>query len=324
MTFCSRYRAAVFGAGLLMLPGTALADPICEMWPKVRDTQLILNFNDIAKKYDAALKKEGLWLDQLNDHIKNGDEAMLRSMEFYDFMLLGASVTAETVALTLKISGAAIVGTGEAVLKGLDRLRLAMSVENSKSVEEAAYRVAGQKSGVAKNALKSLDIFASLLNAKDRFSDRKDTIRLLQKAEKTLRRNHKRSKRNLKKHAKAIGDLNTYKNELDGRCGKIVDHAESCISRGRTPNSARAAHELTNNCSQPVLVFWCYEGTTPKHRKPCGSKPAYFMSQTKLEPGGKQSNFYNMPAGLKLKVGACRGGYNKAIFDGSGGYFCKT
>ncbi|MEQ9609637.1 MAG: hypothetical protein RLN99_18410 [Kiloniellaceae bacterium] len=85
-----------------------------------------------------------------------------------------------------------------------------------------------------------------------------------------------------------------------------------------------SSRRFFNNRFVPIYVFWCYQGTTPQHLKPCGSAESFFTHNAVLPPGASRSNFYTMPAQLGLKTGACAGGFGSAVFDGTGGYTCTA
>lgn len=321
----------LFGA-LCGVAAPARAAGVCADWPALRDGALAVDFGGVVRRYDGALRNQALWLDQFHAFIEEGAAAGLTQQAVADILLLGASVTLDTLGLVIDASGAAMSGTGEAVLKALERLKQGIDVAASQSVEEAAFRLTAERSGITRHTLASLDVFKSLFDAKDRFADRKETIAMLREAERALRRNLAEANLGLAKAGLELDDLNAFKNAMDARCHGAVasravvaaENAETCIARGRDGDGDRASHRLTNTCAAAVYVFWCYEGTTPRHSKPCGSVESYFTHNAVLQPGASRANYYSMPAGLGLKTGACSGGFGSAVFDGKGGYTCTA
>ncbi len=294
---------------------------VCESWAKKRDGSFFNDYEQVTRDYGTALRDQRLWAEQLAEFEWENAEFKLKRDELVDFLLLGISLTTETLRLSMSFSG--VKAPRNLDLDELTKLEQRVKLANSKSVEEAAYRLVGKRSNAIKRAFGSLNIIKSLLDAKDRFKDRKETIKLVQKTGKRLRWNLQNAEREYQRASKMMIDRNEFKNAMDGACQQLGEDARGCISLDGTHESFLGiAHQVRNACGRPVLYFWCYEGTSEKHDRPCGGA-FYYRSHKVMQPDDTFANYLSAPVSLPLKYGACYGGYKTAIFDGVGGYFCR-
>lgn len=321
------FMSTLLGLGLLAAsPSLAHADyySVCDQWAKERDTAFFSDYAKVTQQYDAALKKQELWVDQFSAFIDANQEQNLKVQAIVDILLLGADTTGKTVSVALGLAYQGANYTGSKLLENLDKVEKLVGVASSGSVEEATFRAMGASNKTVGHAFDALSIFKGLLDAKDRFADRNATIDMLRKAEKKLRRNVQRARKDFDSAAKQLDYQTTFKNELDGLCSKIAPDARSCVSRSKIVDGPRSAHALKNTCDTKIYLFWCYVGGDAKNKKPCGSKSSYFTHNTTLEPGKDQANPYSMPGQFEIAFGACFGGYGTAKFDGEGGYYCVS
>ena len=191
------------------------ASSICKNWAVERDNNLIVDFDAVRKDYSDSLDSHELWLNQFDDFIENYSVGTYKSFALIEFLYLGTSITAQTVNLAMNLSG--VVAP---LPKLYSNLELAIDINNSKSVEEAAFRMVAEKSGAVKNMFASIGIIQSFVDSKERFKHHKETIILLKSNKLKLHANLKKARSGLKKSARVFKGINDYKNKMDGLCNK--------------------------------------------------------------------------------------------------------
>lgn len=192
------------------------ASPVCVDWPKTRDHSLYIDFDRIRGDYRLTLDQQELWLDQLDDFEKNYSIAAVKSITFFEFLRLGTSLTTQTLKLSLSFSGVPVNKAGL-----INAAEVATDVASSDSIEEASYRMVAERSGILAKTLSSYSIIKALLDAKEDFKHRKETIRLLQTSSKKLRANLQSARMGLAKTSQQLKDISDYKNYMDGLCNVL-------------------------------------------------------------------------------------------------------
>lgn len=205
------------------------ASPICTDWPKIRDQNLLVDFDRIHGRYTQAIDRQELWLDQLDHFEDNYSITKVKAIAVADFLTVGLTVTADTLKIAMNLSGlptgtSGYVNTAEVVTE----------VATSNSVEEASFRMVANKSGVLAKTLSSYSIIKTLLDGKERFKDHKETIKLLQRTSKKLRANIKHARRGVAKTTRQLKDLNDYKNQMDRICNKASSKVSKWVFIGYT------------------------------------------------------------------------------------------
>ncbi len=295
---------------------------VCESWAEQRDQMALGIFEDLYKDYERAIDGQALWAEHLADINSTNPEFWLKAQGVADILLVGVTVTVDTLRIATDLAGVSISTLADVDLKRISLAIEAGSLLGSSSPEYAAAHLIGRKSNVVKLALSSLSITNDLIAARDRFADRNDAIALVHAAQKKISANAARSKSDLNRTRENFDALNVLKNSLDKECAKVSPDASQCVSI--TDSDDDEASVLRNNCSKPVHAFWCQAGpstATNATNLQCGGRN-FFRKQKILDAGSTETNRYSLPTGKQFQLGGCFGARFSAAFAPNGSYYC--
>ncbi len=284
------------------------AGTICESWAEKRDGELFENYKTIAEEYGSSLDKQQLWLNELEVFIEEDAEWNLKAQKLTDFFLLGFSTTADTIKVAMCVSGICDAVDSSKTVTTLEKVRNNMQLLQSKSVEEAMSKHLAKGSGI-KHVFKSFTIIKNLIDAKERFADRDETMASLSHIRKQLQRNVDNAKRDFKKTSTDLEFQTKFKNTMDGQCNRIAEDARRCVTLGEKPHNSDSRYDsylIRNECDADIIFFWCIEDDR-KNR--CGENKIFYAYSKKISPGDLDYNQYSLNKNYKLRYGACFGKY---------------
>jgi hypothetical protein len=193
----------------------------------------------MGKDFILFGKQYKIFDEQLKEFKREYSANSLKWQSLFDALLLTANTTGNVLSTILPSSFINISNSkkvSEQVLESVEMVRYGIDVYKTESLEDRVktnmLREADNYGGVVKSIGKifqGLEVVTSLLEAKERFKDRKETISLLNKIERELRSNNKKFNKKYTKSIQDIDALNKMKNSIDGFCNSktIISTGES-------------------------------------------------------------------------------------------------
>lgn len=305
---------------LCICPTALQASPICERWIAERDDDFFTDYTKLTDRYAASVSAYSLWLSEFDEFEDANFDTNLKRQKFYDFLLLGFKLTGDVVSVTGSLSGSTAQAVATPVVSNINSTSRFTEILAAENVEEAAAAHFKRQSGV-KNFISSLTIIQALLDAKDRFADRDDTIQLIRNARLRLARELRNAQRRSDAFSNQLEFQTSFKNAMDGQCSNLTANAENCLAIGK--HERTNSHEVRNTCSESVFVFWCVKDDRDNR---CGERAHFYAYSKSLRPGGTTYNQFSLPIDDPIEIGACPfriGSFGRNVVVGAdGAYYC--